>query len=594
VPCAEGPIPPLQPFSNLSLDFSMSLRFLGALALLFLAACAQIPGKTDIKADKQTEKLRARQPKLPAQDLTSPMLFDFLLAETAAQRGDQEIAVRTYLKLARTTRDPRVAQRATEIALQSRQAAPALEAAQIWVDVSPESATARQTLAALLVSADRLNEARPHLEKFLAAAGNNIDEAFMQLNSLLVRNSNKVATFELVKQLAEPYPKLPEAHFAVSQAAWFANDFDVALAEMKQALALRPEWEMAAIYQGRILARTSNASALQFYEEYLKTYPKANDTRVTYARLLLAEKNYSKARDQFQRLLAENPDNADIAVAVGLLSMELRDYDAAEANFKRALELDYRDPGVVRFYLGSLYERNQQIDQAMEWYRSVKEGNQFIPAQIKYALMLGKKGKTNEALQHLKQLPVANDQQRAQLIIAEAQLLRESGAYQKAFQLLSKGLETLPDYPDLLYDRALAAEKIGKHDIMEQDLRKLIQLRPDHAHAYNALGYSLAEHTDRLPEALELIEKAIALSPNDPYIMDSLGWVHYRMGNINQGLSYLQQAFVLNPDPEIAAHLGEVLWVQGTKDEAEKIWRTALKNHPGNEALLSTMKKFMK
>jgi predicted Zn-dependent protease len=166
----------------------MSLRFLGALALLFLAACAQIPGKTDIKADKQTEKLRARQPKLPAQDLTSPMLFDFLLAETAAQRGDQEIAVRTYLKLARTTRDPRVAQRATEIALQSRQAAPALEAAQIWVDVSPESATARQTLAALLVSADRLNEARPHLEKFLAAAGNNIDEAFMQLNSLLVRN----------------------------------------------------------------------------------------------------------------------------------------------------------------------------------------------------------------------------------------------------------------------------------------------------------------------------------------------------------------------------------------------------------------------
>ena len=228
------------------------------------------------------------------------MLFDFLLAETAAQRGDQEIAVRTYLKLARTTRDPRVAQRATEIALQSRQAAPALGAAQIWVDVSPESATARQTLAALLVSADRLDEARPHLEKFLAAAGNNIDEAFMQLNSLLVRNSNKVATFELVKQLAEPYPKLPEAHFAVSQAAWFANDFDVALAEMKQALALRPEWEMAAIYQGRILARTSNASALQFYEEYLKAYPKANDTRVTYARLLLAEKNYSKARDQFQ------------------------------------------------------------------------------------------------------------------------------------------------------------------------------------------------------------------------------------------------------------------------------------------------------
>ena len=199
------------------------------------------------QAGRKAASWRAKT--LPVQDLTSPMLFDFLLAETAAQRGDQEIAVRTYLKLAKTTRDPRVAQRATEIALQSRQAVPALEAAQIWVDVSPDSVNARQTLAALLVSADRLNEARPHLEKFLASAGNNIDDAFMQLNSLLVRSPNKNAAFELVKQLAEPYPKLPEAHFAVSQAAWFANDFDVALTEMKQALALRPEWEMAAIYQ---------------------------------------------------------------------------------------------------------------------------------------------------------------------------------------------------------------------------------------------------------------------------------------------------------------------------------------------------------
>ena len=152
----------------------------------------------------------------------------------------------------------------------------------------------------------------------------------------------------------------------------------------------------------------------------------------------------------------------------------------------------------------------------------------------------------------------------------------------------------MPDNADLLYDRALAAEKIGKSDIMEKDLRKLIQLKPDHAHAYNALGYGLAEHSNRLPEALELIEKAIALSPNDPYIMDSLGWVHYRMGNLNQGLSYLRQAFGMNPDPEIAAHLGEVLWVQGIKVEAKDVWQSALRNYPDNEVLISTMKRFMK
>src|SRR5687768_3811384 len=255
----------------------MSLKIPGALPLLFLAACSQIPAKSDIKANKPVEKIGAGQSKLPSQDLTPPMLFDFLLGETALQRGDTEIAIRTYLKLANNTRDPRVALRAAEIALQARQPAYALEAAKIWAELDPGSVGARQTLAALLVHFDKLNEARPHLESLLASAGNNIDEAFMQLNSLLARHPDKKATFELVKQLAQPYPQLPEAHFAVSQAAWFADQFDVALAEMKKALALRPEWEVAAIYQGRILARTSNAHAIKYFEEYLEDYPKANE-----------------------------------------------------------------------------------------------------------------------------------------------------------------------------------------------------------------------------------------------------------------------------------------------------------------------------
>jgi tetratricopeptide (TPR) repeat protein len=249
---------------------------------------------------------------------------------------------------------------------------------------------------------------------------------------------------------------------------------------------------------------------------------------------------------------------------------------------------------MVRFYLGGVYEKTNDIDTAMESYRSVTSGAQYIPAQIKYAILLSRKGKTDEAVHYLQRLPAANDQQQAQLIIAEAQLLREVKAYQKSYQLLSQGLQKLPDYPDLLYDRALAAERIGKTESMERDLRKLIELKPDHAHAYNALGYGLAEHTNRLKEALELIEKAIRLAPNDPYIMDSLGWVHYRLGNLNQGLSYLRQAFGMNPDPEIAAHLGEVLWMQGITDEAKEIWQAALKNHPGNEALLDTMKRFLK
>ena len=238
-------------------------------------------------------------------------------------------------------------------------------------------------------------------------------------------------------------------------------------------------------------------------------------------------------------------------------------------------------------------EKTQRINTAMEWYRSVARGNQFLPAQVRYSLLLSKKGKMSEARKHLQQLPVKNDQQRAYLIVTEAELLREAGAHQKVFYVLSSGLKKLPDYPELLYDRAMAAEKIGKLDILEKDLRKLIQLKPDHAHAHNALGYSFAEHSNRLPEALELIEKAVKLSPEDPYIIDSLGWVHYRMGNLSKGVIYLKQAFVIKPDPEIAAHLGEVLWMQGTKEEAKKIWRSTIKSHPENEVLLNTIKIFM-
>ncbi len=571
----------------------MNFKLFGSLLSLCLVACAQIPGKSVVEVEKQEEKKsEVGQLELPKQNLTAPMLFDFLLGETALQRGDSDVASESYLRLAKTTRDPRVAQRATEVALLSNRLLLALDAVKLWVELDSNSVIAHQTIAALLVSTGRLDKARTHLDKLLVLEVNT-SNFFMQLNNLLVRNVDKIETLELVQQFAKPYPKLPEAHFAVAQAASFANQFDAAMQQMKLVLDLRPDWEMAAIYNGSILHHISSASAIEFYENYLKIYPNANKTRITFARMLVSEKNYIKARGQFQQLLTRSPGNANVALAVGLLSMELHDFDAAEENFKKALEFGYKDLDTIRFYLANIYEKTQRIDIAMESFRSVVRGDQFFPAQIRYAYLLSKQGKLSEARKHLQQLQVDNDQQRAHLIVTEAELLREAGDHQEVFHLLSNGLKNLPDYPELLYDRAMAAEKIGKPDILEKDLRKLIQLKPDHAHAHNALGYSLAEHGNRLSEALELIEKAIKLSPEDPYIIDSLGWVLYRMGNLNKGVSYLKQAFVIKPDPEIAAHLGEVLWIRGTKEEAKEVWRSTIKSHPSNEVLLNTMKKFM-
>lgn len=573
----------------------MKFKILCVLLLSGLTACAQIPTNEGVeKTGESAEPEETSHLNLPKQELTAPILFDFLVGETALQRGNLDIAVNRYVKLAKTTRDPRIAKRATEIALHAGNPFAAEQAATMWIAFEPDSVDARQTIAALLVNLGKLDVARPHLEKLLATEKDSVGDAFMQLNQLLSRNPDKAATLQLIQQLSQPYQNVAEVHFAISQAAWFASQHPLALEEMQRALALRPEWEIAAVHNGRILQRISVADASAFYRDYLTKYPASNEVRIAYSRLLIGANQIDLAREQLQWFLDKNPEDAEIMLAVGLLATEMGDFDTTETSFKKALSLGYKDTNAIYFHLGQIYEETDRPDLAMETYRMVKSGGRYLPAQIRYADLLALKGQLQEAREHLQKLPAANDQQAAHLILAEAQILRRSKAHQEVFNLLNEGLKKLPDYPELLYDRALAADKLGKFNILEQDLHKLIKLKPDNAHAYNALGYSYAERGAHLPEALKLIKKAVELSPEDPYIMDSLGWVYYRMGNFAEGLNYLNLAFAARPDPEIAAHLGEVLWVQGAKDDAKNIWRSALEKDPVNEVLLETLQRLTK
>lgn len=573
----------------------MKFKLLCVLLLSGLAACAQIPANKEIEnAEESSEQEDVNQTNLPKQELTAPILFDFLIGETALQRGNLDIAVNRYVKLAKITRDPRIAKRATEIALHAGNSFAAEQAATMWIQLEPDSVDARQTIAALLVNLGKLDAAEPHLEKLLASEKDGLGNAFMQLNQLLSRNPDKAATLQLIQQLSEPYKNLPEVHFAISQAAWFADQHQLASEEMQRALALRPDWEIAAIHNGRILQRISINDAAQFYRNYLKKYPASNEVRIAYTRVLISGNEADSAREQLQWLMDQNPDDAEIMLAAGLLATEMGDFDVTETSFKKALDLGYKDTNAVHFHLGQIYEETNRPEMAMESYQMVKSGGRYLPAQIRYADLLATKGYLKEAREHLQKLPAANDQQAAHLILAEAQILRRSKAYQEVFDLLDEGLKKLPDYPELLYDRALAADKLGKFKVLEQDLRKLIKLKPDNAHAFNALGYSFAERGIQLPEALKLIRKAVELAPEDPYIMDSLGWVYYRMGNLTEGLNYLNIAFAARPDAEIAAHLGEILWVQGAKDDAMNIWRSALEKEPDNEILLETLQRLTK
>jgi tetratricopeptide (TPR) repeat protein len=569
--------------------------------ILLLVACAQLQPKatpqsapvapTAQKAEQPAATV-AKAPALPNVPLTEQLLYQFLVAEVAGQRGNLRLATDAYLDLARSTQDPRLARRATEIAVYSRLPQQALEASSLWLKLEPEDDQAQQAAVALLIGSGHLSEARPLLEKLLAGAGEQLGRSLLHLNSMLARQTDKQGVLDLVQDLTAAYGGVPEAHVAVAQAAWNAGKRDLAESELRRALELHPGWEVPVLMQGQLLQSEGADKTLQYYADFLKQHPDAKDVRLAYARLLVSEQRYQDAREEFLRIAAAYPKNPEIRVALGLLSMQLEDYDRAEADLKQALELQYKDGDALRIYLGQLNEKRERYAEAARWYGAVEEGDHYLAAQIKYAAMLAKQGDLPAARKHLQELAAGNNAQRVLVVQAEAQLLGDAKQYHEAYDLLSHNLEKLPNSPGLLYDRAMAAEKIGRIDVVEQDLRKLIQLKPDYAQAYNALGYTLADRNVRLDEALKLIEKALKLSPKDPFIMDSMGWVQYRLGSFDKAVDFLRSAYAVRPDPEIAAHLGEVLWVQGKKEEARQIWNGSLKMNPQNEALLSAIRKF--
>lgn len=576
---------------------SSILRRDGLLSTLFavwMSGCAAPVEKDAQPQDAPAiaiEQPAPPQPQLPPQDLTQELLYEYLIAEMAVHRQQFSVAAKAYLELARKTRDPRIARRATDIAVFAREVALAVEGATLWLQADPASIPARQTLASILISTGALQDVRPHLEMLIAADPKRMAQVFLQINSMLARHTDKVAVAKLVQDLSQLHPGVAEAHLAAAQASWNADLIDAALASIRAALKLRPDWELAALFQAQILQHRSPAEGLAYYREYLKAYPGAKDMRLNFARLLLAERKGEEARGQLTVLSAAEPQNADIALTIGLLAVQMSDWPMAESHLQRALDLNTSGSDTARYYLGQVSEERRRFDDALQWYRSVVRGDQYIPAQSRIAGIMAKKGQVSEARDLLKAIEPQTLQQRVQLTQAEANVLREATAYKDAFELLAQAVEKLPNVPELLYDFAMAAEKVDRIDVLEVNLRKLIELRPDHAHALNALGYTLADRTDRLQEAHQLIDQALKLAPDDPFIQDSMGWVLYRLGRVDEGRVYLERAFKSRPDPEIAAHLGEVLWTQGRRDEARRIWEQTLKEHPDSEVLRDVMKK---
>jgi tetratricopeptide (TPR) repeat protein len=562
---------------------------------LLLNACAAVAPRASSGAPSPEQQTSAPQkPALPATALTSQLLYDLLLGEIAGQRGRLEVAVASLKRAALASRDPRLAQRATQVALYAKRPDEAIDSARLWVELQPDDLEAREALSVALLEHGQLAEAQTQMEQILVLTGSddNLGQAYLRLAALLGKQTLRAAALDVMRALVALHPQLQEAQFALAHIAVRAGELDTAAAAIDQALRLAPDWEDAALFKIRILGSQKEAGQAEaFYEKFLADHPRAKTLRLNYARHLVDTKQWERAREQFKRVVADSPRDADAVYAVGLLAMQSEVYDEAEKYLRQNLELQPENDQ-ARLYLGHLAERRKQYDEARRWYDQIDSGGFFFEAQVRIGLLTAKQGDLAGARAHLAGLEPESESQTIQLILAEDQMLRDAKQYSEAFEVLTQGLRRYPDNTDLLYGRALVAERLDRIDAHEADLRKILKADPKNANALNALGYTLADRTTRYREALDLLEQALALKPDDPYIMDSMGWVQYRLGNLAEAKKYLKAALDKRNDAEISAHLGEVLWMMGDTAGAESVWKRALQDTPDNELLLGVIKKF--
>jgi tetratricopeptide (TPR) repeat protein len=401
----------------------------------------------------------------------------------------------------------------------------------------------------------------------------------------------------MLQRVLAPYQDLQETHLVLAQAAYGLGEKQRAAREAQQALLIKPDSELAMLTLAQVTPDPVVVAGM--LEAFLGKYPDAREVRTAYARLLVEQQRLQPAREQFRRLLAADPGNISHLYALGILSLQLDDTAVAENYFKQFLTAmaaspaEGQDPSKALMILSQIAEDRGDVPGALQWLDKIDATMPqaaYFNARLRRAQLVGR-GDLDAGRKALSVIKTDEPAQQTQLLLADAQLLRDGGYDDTAYTVLASGLQRFPGNPELLYDLALAAERLNKMDVMEASLREVIAQAPDNRHAYNALGYSLAERNIRLPEALALIDKALKMAPNDPFVMDSMGWVQFRMGNLQQAEELLRRAYTLRNDPEIAVHLGEVLWVKGDQNDARKVWREARSKDPKNATLKSTLER---
>jgi tetratricopeptide (TPR) repeat protein len=569
----------------------MNIAQLAILLLcLSITACSSINSKPEDPADT-AEAVADTEQEVATRPFPGDSFYDLLVAEFAVRRSYYDLALGNYLQQAHQTRDPGVTARATHLAqfLQADNAA--LDAAQLWVELEPDNVEAQYTSATMLAKSKRPLEALHHMAWVLDNGG--------ATNFAAIAASSLTLDEPIRNELEAEYDRLLETHpdntqLMISKALLLQQRGEVeeALDTTRDVIREDPNDLHAVVVEARLLQQLGRPEeALIRLETMVAKHPDNRRLRLQYARMLMT-RDIQLAREQFEVLIRQSPNDPDLLLSLAIINKETGNATEAELYFQRLLATGQRTTE-AHYYLGQIAEEQGQWSLAINHYQQIPPGPDFIAATNRITSVYIKQQQLAQARQYLASLRQLYPEQSVRFYLVESQALLNLGQLDSGHKLLSEGLLAYPKEESLLYARSTISEKRGDYALMEKDLQQIIEQNPNNAIALNALGYVLTNQNRRLDEAQVLINKAIELKPGEPAILDSLGWLHYRLGESDLALKYLQQAYAAFPDPEVAAHLGEVLWQSGQHDQAHRIWQQGLQKDPDSPIIQETMERLV-
>ncbi len=556
------------------------------LVIFAMAGCAQMRRLEPASApDASSNAAPAPQPR----DLPE---YWIMVGELAADRGDAELAAKAYQKAAEKSSDPAISERAVGLALMRGDADGAIKAAQRWAALAPGDVEPQRALGMLYLQAKQNDKALEAFVRLIEQAPGGPAQGWQVIQDTVTQiNPVPASLLNVMRKLRDRYAGLAAAQAAFAQVALNAGALDEALTAAERAQRLAPSAQNISLKARVLLAQGRSNEAIKLIARAVEAQPGDVGLRLTYGRMLIELQRFDAAKSQFQQVLQYDPDNADALYTLGLLGMDDDRLEEAHDYLLRLAETGSRRDEAY-YHLGVIEAQMGHPKLALQWLSQVQGGQYLLPAQLQIAENLADLGDLDTARSQLRELRDNNPQLALTFYLAEAELLLNHGQPQQAWAVYSEGLEKYPADRRLRYGRAMAAEKLGRLQDAEADLRTVIKLHPNDADSLNALGYLLTVNTERYQEARALIEQALTLQPDNPAILDSMGWVDYKLGLHDQAEAYLRRAYRLQDDPEVAAHLGELLWTTNRRDEARRIWTQARKAHPDNEVLRDTVRRF--